>query len=897
MNRVRMDSSAESLLEYLRRQIAERQVLLVVGAGVSMAATAGSPTQSYASWKGLLDNGISSCLVSGTQSLPAGWAERRREDLASNDLDRLLSVAKQVASQLGAPRGAPYASWLSKTVGVLKATTPAILYALSDLSLPIATTNYDDLLEEVTGLPAVTWRSGAQVEHVVRGHAPGILHLHGHWQDPESVVLSPGDYRAIQADQHTQAMMRALRATKTLVFIGFGAGLEDPNFAAFRHWTAEAFSESPYPSLRLCLDTEWQELRALHPPTEKLSPLVYGKKHDDLVPFLRSLDPAKLPQPPAHCFGRDDAVADLLTTVLSDSPRPTPLLGPPGVGKTTVSLMILYTQAVVERFGLRRYFVRCDGAWSGNTLVAVCAAAVGLKPSTDPEQQLLREFQRAPALLVLDNLETSWEADPEPVESLLGQLAALPALALVASLRGTERPGRTPWREAIRLDPLPLEPARQAFLAIAGKKHQTDPLLDQLLRAVDGLPLAVNLLAHEAEGLPSLDELWQRWESIALERLGGHTRETSLYKSVLVSLDSKRMTETARRLASLLALLPDGAAPEDRQALLPREDTAVAAATLRKTALASLDAPRLRLLAPIRQVLRRHRPPQPDDRERLVAHFIALADLGHKLGEEGGAEALKRLTPEAGNLAAILSLALDDADPRPAIKAMLAFAEFQHFTHFGDRNLVQRALEGAKRVGAVRVEAQFNLMLGDIARLRSDYEIAPSHYKDALSLFRLSGFTDGEANCIQRFGDIAYYRSEFDTARSLYGEALALHRRVGSVRGEAGCTRGFGDIALQLGKYKKAWSLYENALSLNRRAGSLFGEANCLVGLGNLALKRRDHATARSCYKVALELYRRGGTIAAEADCLRRLGDLDIEDSISSYFRGKESLERLRGRY
>jgi hypothetical protein len=103
-----------------------------------------------------------------------------------------------------------------------------VLKALADLGVPLVTTNYDGLMEQVTGRPAVTWREGALVEQVVRGNKNAMLHLHGHWEDPPSVVLGIRSYEQVLGSVHAEAMRKALAATRVLVFLGFGAGLGDP---------------------------------------------------------------------------------------------------------------------------------------------------------------------------------------------------------------------------------------------------------------------------------------------------------------------------------------------------------------------------------------------------------------------------------------------------------------------------------------------------------------------------------------------------------------------------------------------------------------------------------------------------------------------------------------------
>src|SRR5215218_6227437 len=137
---------AHELVDDLRAEIAKGHVLVVVGAGVSISATRRDP---LASWQGLLENGVERCVA--VRGLDSKWANRVREEIQSGDLDDLLSAAEKVSSKLGFPSGGEYRRWLHETVGKLEMKDRTVLDAIRDLGLPIATTNYDGLLEEATG--------------------------------------------------------------------------------------------------------------------------------------------------------------------------------------------------------------------------------------------------------------------------------------------------------------------------------------------------------------------------------------------------------------------------------------------------------------------------------------------------------------------------------------------------------------------------------------------------------------------------------------------------------------------------------------------------------------------------------------------------------------------------
>ncbi|EYF02638.1 SIR2 family NAD-dependent protein deacylase [Chondromyces apiculatus] len=278
------------LRDEIREGIREGRVTCIVGSGVSVAATYDpARTPNVASWPGLLEEGVARC-----EKLYPEFRKRAgvvRAEIASGDPDDLISAAEKVTRKLGGPGGGEFARWLRETVGALRIRHPQVPAALHALGIPLLTTNYDDILEEATGLPPITWRDAPQVEHVLRGQGGAILHLHGHWRQPESIILGIRSYDRIVSDKHAQAMQRALRTTRTLLFVGCGAGLEDLNVGALLQWSREVFGGSEYRHYRLVLDAEEEEVQKLHPPEERLFAVPYGLDHAALGPFLEALAP------------------------------------------------------------------------------------------------------------------------------------------------------------------------------------------------------------------------------------------------------------------------------------------------------------------------------------------------------------------------------------------------------------------------------------------------------------------------------------------------------------------------------------------------------------------------------------------------------------------------------
>src|SRR5262249_16753065 len=189
-----------------------------------------------------------------------------------------------------------------------------------------------------------------------------------------------------------------------------------------------------------------------------------------------------------------------------------------------------------------------------------------------------------------------WEAATVAGEEFLSLPSGVTGVALVASLRGVERPAGVNWHDPLQPRVLEISAARETFLAIAGKTFQEDPLLNQLIEAVDRVPLAITLLAHQAEGEPNLQGLWQRWQrerTTILQRAGGKDRLRNMELSYEMSIQSPRMTDQVRRVLKLLALLPGGVAHGDLVTVTGPQGEDVAAA-LRKIGLAHDEAGRLR---------------------------------------------------------------------------------------------------------------------------------------------------------------------------------------------------------------------------------------------------------------------------------------------------------------
>ncbi len=589
----------------------------------------------------------------------------------------------------------------------------------------------------------------------------------------------------------------------------------------------------------------------------------------------RALSTSRLLPPRPRVFGRTREIKRLVAHLGAKQPLPVPVTGGPGHGKSAVCIAALHRTGPARRFGDRRYFVRCDGAPEAGAMVTLLASTLDLRSGPDEVlPQVIAGLAQKPAALVLDNLETPWESDEDATVELLGMLAAIPTLVLIASISGRVLPPGLDWADEVHVERLDLEPARQVFLAVAGRQHIGDPHLDDLVEEQDGVPLSLRLVARLAQGEPHLAGLWQRWEA-------GSRVPVREERAFALSISSPRTSESGRRLLRILGVLPNGIMHAEVADLLP-EGGQDAASNLRRVGLAFDERDRIRVLQPIRTHVRRTYEPDPDDLARAVRHYFQRGmELGRRAGGPGGAEASSQLAGEMGNLDSLLNLQFGSIDPRPAIDTAVALSYFMRFSGLGYTRLLESAYEAATRLGDIRRQASVLKGIGQVAFVRSERDVAAARFREARRL--LEGLeepdrqdVESRAECIKALGHIARAEGQLGLAQSYYADALRLFTALDSNVGRADSMAGLADLDSDRGRLDEAEQHYVDAHELYVAAGHLRGIANCIADRGVIALRRGQPEDARSRFEAARPLYERVGHLHGLAKCDLGLADVAV---------------------
>jgi hypothetical protein len=241
----------------LQDAMLDRRVLAIVGAGMSAYTSGGNR---LAVWSGFLAEGVTRCLEANPGLRDDPWHAAVREALAREDY---LTAGDLVVQALGGQRSGRFASWLRATAKALEPVEPAGLRVLLSLDIPIATTNYDGLIERVTGLDHLTWSASPDRLRDWACSGGHVLHMHGYWDAPESIVMTNESYARIERARGQREVLRSLATRHSFLLLGFGAGLADPHFTSIRRWLRRHYGSS-YSHFRLVPEGAREDAARFH---------------------------------------------------------------------------------------------------------------------------------------------------------------------------------------------------------------------------------------------------------------------------------------------------------------------------------------------------------------------------------------------------------------------------------------------------------------------------------------------------------------------------------------------------------------------------------------------------------------------------------------------------------
>src|SRR3981189_2667120 len=221
----------------------------------------------------------------------------------------------------------------------------------------------------------------------------------------------------------------------------------------------------------------------------------------------------RLPVRPITMIGRETVVSEVSDKLRDE--RFVTLLGPGGIGKTTVALAV--GRAVAEEFGGKVHFVDLESLTDPRHVAGAVATSLGLElKSIDPGLELVDLVRSRKLLVILGSCEHGIEAVASLAEQLYQQTEEIHVLTTSRELLKVE------GEHCCRVLPLDFPPdgseqtanavlrypATQLFIrrvaARAGSAVLTNeeaPFVAEMCRKLDGMPLAIELAAGQVAAL------------------------------------------------------------------------------------------------------------------------------------------------------------------------------------------------------------------------------------------------------------------------------------------------------------------------------------------------------------------------------------------------------------
>lgn len=549
------------------------------------------------------------------------------------------------------------------------------------------------------------------------------------------------------------------------------------------------------------------------------------------------------------------------------------LAGAPGAGKTRLAVEVARAATASFHQGVRT--VALATVATPDDVVPAVAAAVRVEDDGDAtvEEALVEALRGAEVLLLLDNGEHVADRLAVLLERVLAEAPRVRVLVTSRVPLGVDA------EHVHRVAPLSGPEAVELFvdrMEAVVELPPDDAAREQVRRIcarLDGLPLAIELVARQARALPLAELLRQVDDELAPGPSGPARRALATALAWSRRLLTPSQLELLENLSTLVgefdlaaADAVAGRAGSERSGAEHADLTALGDHSLVSALPAAGGGMRYRMLEPVRQDAAAHlaeRGGTDAVRRRHAVHFLAVARAADRtlMGTDGhlGYRELARV--EANVLAAVAWARTLPTDLALQLVTCLA----AYWEHRGSVDEAQARVEALLDHGAPspRTRAEALLALCHLGYRQGRYRLALERADELIRLMRGLGDDDGVARGLRAQAMLAAGAGDDRLAVRSGERSVEIFRALGDRHAEAWSCTVLGLACFVAGDVDRGARSHEAALRVLETTGPAPAVSRrAHVGLTFAAACRRDAAAHRR-------------HLAASIDDLRLMGALD----------------------
>ena len=504
------------------------------------------------------------------------------------------------------------------------------------------------------------------------------------------------------------------------------------------------------------------------------------------------------PPPPGACFGRDELIDKIVS--LAESLTSIALIGPGGIGKTSVALSVLHNDRIKKRFNENRRFIRCDKfPPSQANLLNRLSKAIGAGIENPEDLTPLRPFLSSKEMLiVLDNAESildSQGTEAQDIYPVVEELSRFENISLLITSRISTVP---PHCKRLAIPTLSMESACDIFYGIYNDSERSDTIRD-LIEQLDFHALSITLLATTATyNTWDYDRLAKEWGMRRVQVLRT-VRNESLGAVIELSLASPtfhNLGPIARELLGVVAFFPQGINENNLDWLFPTiSDIVPILDTLCALSLTYRSTNFITMLAPLRDYLG---PQDPRTSPLLCTtkdhYFRRLRLLGDLEPDQPGFGESRWIRSEDINVEHLLNIFTSFDTNLDEIWGACADFTKHLYRHKPRFTVLRSRMEGLSDEHHSKPQCLFNLselfgFLGNDAERKR----LLTH---ALELERGRGDGERVARTLMKLGDANRRLHLYEEGIRQSQEALEIYERLGDVEGQGKCWNYLGWLFL-----------------------------------------------------------------------------------------------------